>query len=144
MAPDYKNPKPTTDALIGDGSGRVVLIRRRNPPPGWALPGGFIDEGEEAGAACRREALEETGLAVELLEQLFTYSNPERDPRQHTMAVVYACRVPPGSEPRAGDDAGEARWFSEAQIPWAELAFDHGEILRDYFRWVKTGERRKL
>jgi 8-oxo-dGTP diphosphatase len=144
MAPPFKNPTPTTDAIISDGSGRVVLIRRKNPPPGWALPGGFIDEGEEAGEACRREAREETGLEVELLQQLFTYSNPRRDPRQHTMATVYACRVPAGAEPKAGDDAAAAGWFHEREVPWAELAFDHGEILRDYFRWAQTGERRKL
>ena len=140
----YRNPTPTTDAIISDGSGRVVLIKRKNPPHGWALPGGFIDEGEEAGAACKREALEETGLAVALKQQLFTYSDPKRDPRQHTMSVVYACTVPPGAEPKGADDAAEARWFSEESLPWAELCFDHAEILRDYFRWVRTGERRAV
>ena len=140
--PVYRNPTPTTDAIISDGSGRVVLIKRKNPPHGWALPGGFIDEGEEAGAACIREAKEETCLEVELVQQLFTYSNPKRDPRQHTMSVVYACKVPAGAQPVGADDAAEARWFSEESMPWGELAFDHGEILRDYFRWVRTGARR--
>ncbi len=140
----YKNPTPTTDAIISDGSGRVVLIQRKNPPHGWAIPGGFIDQGEEAGHACIREAKEETGLDVKLVQQLFTYSDPKRDPRQHTMSVVYACEVPHGSEPRGADDAKEARWFTEESVPWSELAFDHGEILRDYFRWVRTGERRKI
>jgi 8-oxo-dGTP diphosphatase len=141
---EYKNPKPTTDAIISDGSGRIVLIQRKNPPHGWAIPGGFIEEGEEAGAACIREAKEETGLAVALKQQLFTYSNPKRDPRQHTMSVVYACEATPGSEPEGADDAAQARWFSEENVPWGELAFDHAEILRDYFRWVKTGARRAV
>ena len=140
----YRNPTPTTDAIISDGSGRIVLIRRKNPPHGWAIPGGFIEEGEEAGAACVREAKEETGLDVVLKQQLFTYSNPKRDARQHTMSVVYACFVQPGSEPKGDDDAAEARWFTEDNLPWAELAFDHDEILRDYFRWVRTGERRAI
>jgi 8-oxo-dGTP diphosphatase len=108
------------------------------------LPGGFIDAGEAAGDACRREAKEETGLEVTLVAQLFTYSDPRRDPRMHTMSVVYACRAPEGVRPEGADDALEARYFAETEIPWAELCFDHGEILRDYFRWAKTGERRNL
>ncbi len=138
------NPLPTTDAIIADGSGRVVLILRKNEPRGWALPGGFVDAGEELGAACRREAREETGLEVELVEQLFTYSDPKRDPRKHTVSTVYACRVPRGAMPAGADDAAEARWFDETDIPWGELCFDHGQILRDYFHWTRTGERRKL
>lgn len=139
-----RNPTPTVDAVIADPQGRVVLIRRKNPPYGWALPGGFIDAGESAADACRREAREETCLDVELVEQLFTYSDPRRDPRQFTLSVVFACRGPAGKEPCGADDAQEARYFAEAAIPWADLCFDHAEILRDYFRWAKTGERRKL
>ena len=139
-----RNPFPTTDAVIAGPDGRVVLIFRKNEPHGWALPGGFVDVGEELGAACRREAREETGLDVELVEQLFTYSDPRRDPRKHTISTVYACRAKEGAEPKADDDAAEARWFSEAEVPWRALCFDHAEILRDYFRWVHTGERRRL
>lgn len=139
-----KNPLPTTDAVIAGPDGRIVLILRRNEPHGWALPGGFVDQGEELGAACRREAREETGLEVELVEQLFTYSDPERDPRRHTISTVYACRVGPGARPVAADDAKEARWFAEGEVPWDELCFDHAQIVRDYFRWAKKGERRKL
>ncbi|GAC1593921.1 MAG: NUDIX hydrolase [Myxococcales bacterium] len=135
---------PTTDAIIADPQGRVVLIRRKNPPHGWALPGGFIDAGESAGEACKREALEETGLRVELVAQLFTYSDPRRDPRLHTLSVCYACRAPAGAVPKGADDALEARFFAEPEVPWRELCFDHAEILRDYFRWAKTGERRAL
>lgn len=140
---EYKNPAPTVDAIIADGSGRVVLILRKNPPHGWALPGGFVDEGEELGHAARREAQEETGLEVALVQQLFTYSDPKRDPRKHTISTVYACTAAPGAEPKGADDAREARWFSEGEVPWAELCFDHAGILRDYFTWKKTGERRR-
>jgi 8-oxo-dGTP diphosphatase len=137
-----KNPLPTTDAIISDGSGRILLILRKNEPHGWALPGGFVDAGEELGAACRREAREETGLDVTLVEQLFTYSDPKRDPRKHTISTVFACQAAPGAQPKAADDAADARWFRESEIP--ELCFDHGQIVRDYFHWVRTGERRKL
>lgn len=137
-----KNPLPTTDAIISDGSGRIVLILRKNGPRGWALPGGFVDAGEELGAACRREAREETGLEVTLVEQFFTYSDPNRDPRKHTISTVYVCRAAPGAQPKAADDAVDGRWFGESEIP--ELCFDHGQIVRDYFHWVRTGERRKL
>jgi 8-oxo-dGTP diphosphatase len=139
---EYKNPKPTTDAVISGPDGRIVLIDRKNEPRGWALPGGFIEEGEEYGEACKREAKEETGLTVELVAQLFTYSDPKRDPRQHTASTVYACRVPGGVEPKAADDAKDARWFTESEIPWGSLCFDHAQIIRDYFAWAKTGTRR--
>jgi 8-oxo-dGTP diphosphatase len=140
---EHKNPLPTTDAIIAGDDGRVVLILRKNEPHGWALPGGFVDAGEELGKACMREAKEETGLDVELVEQLFTYSDPKRDPRKHTISTVYACKVR-GGRLEAADDARDAKWFAEADIPWGELCFDHGDILRDYFRWRKTGQRRKV
>jgi 8-oxo-dGTP diphosphatase len=141
---EQRNPLPTTDAVIAGPDGRVVLILRKNEPRGWALPGGFVDAGEELGAACRREAREETGLDVELVLQMFTYSDPKRDPRKHTISTVYACKAKAGARPVAGDDAKDARWFAETDVPWGELCFDHGQILRDYFHWVRTGERRKL
>ena len=144
MSPERRNPFPTTDAIIAGPDGRIVLILRKNEPHGWALPGGFVDYGEELGAACRREAREETGLEVELAAQFFTYSDPKRDARKHTISTVYACRVRAGAQPKAGDDAKDARWFAESEIPWRELCFDHGEILRDYFRWIHTGERRRI
>jgi 8-oxo-dGTP diphosphatase len=140
----HKNPVPTTDAIIAGADGRVVLILRKNEPKGWALPGGFVDQGEEVGEACKREAKEETGLDVELVSQLFTYSDPKRDPRQHTISTVYACKAKPGAQPKGADDAEEARWVAESEIPWKDLCFDHTQILRDYFAWVRTGERRKL
>jgi len=139
---EHRNPFPTTDAIIEGGDGRIVLVLRKNIPHGWAIPGGFVDYGEEVGKACVREAKEETGLDVDLVEQLFTYSDPKRDERKHTISTVYWCKARGGTL-KAADDAKDARWFSEAQVPWAELCFDHGEILRDYFRYRKTGERRK-
>jgi 8-oxo-dGTP diphosphatase len=141
--PEYKNPFPTADAIIDAGDGRIVLVLRKNIPYGWAIPGGFVDYGEEVGHACAREAKEETGLDVDLVEQLFTYSDPKRDARKHTMSTVYWCKVR-GGKLRAADDAKDARWFGEEEVPWPELCFDHGEILRDYFRYRKTGERRKV
>jgi 8-oxo-dGTP diphosphatase len=134
-------PFPTVDACI-DIDGKLVLIRRKFEPLGWALPGGFVDAGEDVGAACRREAKEETGLDVELITQLWTYSDPRRDKRKHTISTAYAARAT--GNPVGGDDAAAAQLFPEEQIPWSELVFDHAEIVRDYLHWKKTGERRKL
>jgi len=139
---EHKNPLPTTDAVIAGSDGRIVLVLRKHEPRGWALPGGFVDWGEELGHACVREAREETGLEVELVEQLFTYSDPRRDPRKHTISTVYACRVRGGTL-QAADDAADARWYRESEIPWKDLCFDHGDILRDYFGWSR-GQRRRL
>lgn len=136
-----KGPFVTVDACIDIG-GRLVLVRRKYPPVGWALPGGFVDPGEDLATACRREALEETGLSVELLTQLFTYSDPRRDARKHTVSTVFAARAQ--GEPAGADDAEEARLFAEEEIPWGELVFDHAEIVRDYLHWKRTGERRSL
>ncbi|QJA05913.1 NUDIX hydrolase [Thermosulfurimonas marina] len=125
----YRNPFPTVDLII-ETPGGIVLVRRKNPPYGWALPGGFVDYGESLEEAALREAQEETGLSVTLLCQFYTYSRPGRDPRFHTITTVYVARAE--GEPRGGDDAAEARAFAVEELPWSELAFDHGEILRDY------------
>ena len=122
-------PVPTVDVIIEYNNG-IVLVKRRNPPPGWAIPGGFVDYGESLEAAAVREAREETGLEVELLRQFHTYSNPERDARFHTITTVYIGRGK--GELRAGDDAGEAALFRRSSLP-EDLAFDHRDILRDYF-----------
>jgi 8-oxo-dGTP diphosphatase len=102
------------------------------------LPGGFVDYGESVEAAARREALEETGLEVELVEQFHTYSAPDRDPRQHTMSVVFIARA--AGEPRGADDAAEARGFDPEKLP-EPMAFDHRQIVSDYLRYKRTGER---
>jgi 8-oxo-dGTP diphosphatase len=139
--PEYRNPTPTVDCIIELPGDRVVLIRRRNPPEGWALPGGFVDEGEPLHAAAAREALEETGLRVALEEQFFTYSDPSRDPRKHTVSTVYIGRAE--GEPKGADDAAEARAFTLDALP-SPIVFDHATILADYRRYRRTGERRKL
>ncbi len=124
----YRNPVPTVDIIIEVGGG-IVLIDRKNPPPGWAIPGGFVDYGESLEKAAVREAGEETGLDVKLVRQLHTYSDPERDKRQHTISTVFIA-VATG-EPVGGDDALRARIFTRANLP--PLVFDHEKILQDYF-----------
>ncbi|NOJ78242.1 NUDIX domain-containing protein [Myxococcus xanthus] len=139
--PEYRNPKPTVDCIIELPGERVVLIRRANPPVGWALPGGFVDEGEPLDVAAVREVLEETGLHVKLSEQFFTYSDPRRDPRQHNISTVYIGSA--DGEPRGADDAAEARAFRVDELP-KDLCFDHDTILSDYVTYKRTGQRRKL
>jgi 8-oxo-dGTP diphosphatase len=124
-----RRPRIAVDLIIEMEGDRIVLIRRRNPPPGWALPGGFLEYGESLEAAAAREAKEETGLDVELLRQLHTYSNPSRDPRGHTVSTVFIARA--RGTPQAGDDAGEVRVCHLSQLP-SPLAFDHEKILADY------------
>jgi purine-nucleoside phosphorylase len=118
------------DIIIELKDGKIVLIRRKNPPLGWALPGGFVDYGESMEAAAIREAEEETSLKVHLVRQLHTYSNPDRDPRRHTITTVFIARAE--GSPKAADDAAEAGVFDRNTLPHP-LAFDHGLILNDYF-----------
>lgn len=134
---EYHNPTPTVDVII-ENQGGIVLIERKNPPLGWALPGGFVDEGEPAWAAAVREAREETSLDVELLEQFFCYSDPSRDPRQHTLSVVFIARA--DGVPAASDDAARARVFGRDDLP-SPLAFDHDQIVTDYLRYRDTARR---
>lgn len=138
---EYRNPTPTVDCIIELPDERIVLIRRAREPLGWALPGGFVDEGERLDAAAVREVREETGLQVELLEQFFTYSDPSRDPRQHTLSTVYLARAE--GQPVASDDAAEAGCFSLDALP-EPLCFDHAQILADFRTYRRTGVRRRL
>lgn len=137
----YKNPTPTVDCIIQLPGDKIVLIRRKNPPLGWALPGGFVDEGEALHDAAVREAREETGLSVDLSEQFFTYSDPKRDPRKHTISTVFIAWAE--GTPKGADDAAEARAFSIDQLP-QDLCFDHGTILQDFVTYKRTGKRRKI
>ena len=129
----FRNPVPTVDIII-EINGGIVLIERKNPPYGWALPGGFVDYGETLENAARREAFEETGLTVELKDQFHTYSDPSRDPRQHTISTVFVAAA--DGIPTAGDDALRAEIYTAENLP--TLAFDHRKILDDYF----AGKRR--
>ena len=130
----FKNPAPTVDIII-ETEGGVVLIKRKNPPYGWALPGGFVDYGESFEDAARREAAEETGLAVTLRLQFHTYSDPKRDARQHTASTVFIATAT--GHPIAADDASQAVIFHRDNLPL--LVFDHERIVRDYFAFKDTG-----
>lgn len=131
----YRNPTPTVDIII-ETEGGIVLIERKNPPYGWAIPGGFVDYGESFEDAARREAREETGLTVELQRQLHTYSDPKRDARQHTASTVFIATA--SGMPVAADDAKTAAIYGPDNLP--PLVFDHARIIRDYFTYKKTGE----
>ncbi len=140
----YQNPTPTVDIIIElvDRPHRpIVLIERRNPPYGWAIPGGFMDCGESAETAAKREALEETKLEVELIEQFYVYSDPNRDPRKHTLSIVFLASAT--GIPEAADDAKNLEIFESWRIP-TQLCFDHDRILRDYWRYRHYGLRPQL
>jgi 8-oxo-dGTP diphosphatase len=136
----HPHPTPTVDVVISLPGDRVVLVARRFAPLGWALPGGFVDEGETVEAAAVREVREETGLEVTLTDLLWVYSDPRRDARQHTLSTVFLGRA--DGLPRGGDDAAEARAFAWGELP-APLCFDHAEILADARRLLLTGTRRR-
>jgi 8-oxo-dGTP diphosphatase len=128
---------PIAADVIAELDGRIVLIERKNFPPGWAIPGGFVELGESVEAAAVRELREETSLDVELRALLGVYSRPGRDPRGPTVTVVYVGHG--RGTPRAADDAKGVGLFSPSDPP-APLAFDHAEILADYLRFIREGE----
>jgi 8-oxo-dGTP diphosphatase len=132
-------PLIAADILIElvDQAGRpLVLIQRRHPPLGWAIPGGFVDLGETMEQAAIREAREETSLEVGLIALLGLYSNPARDPRGHTVSAVYVAEA--RGEPLARDDALALGLFQLDRLP-ASLVFDHGMVLEDYRRYKQDG-----
>lgn len=130
-----RNPIPTVDIIIELENGAIVLIERANPPYGWALPGGFVDYGESLESAAVREAKEETSLDIELIGQFHTYSDPGRDSRQHNISTVFVARA--SGIPKAASDAREVGIFSSKDSLPIPLAFDHGQILEDYFSKVR-------
>ncbi|MFH1463299.1 MAG: NUDIX hydrolase [Pseudomonadota bacterium] len=132
-----RNPFPTVDVVV-ECSGGIVLVRRKNEPVGWALPGGFVDAGERVEAAAVREIQEETGLTVALETLLYVYSDPSRDPRFHTMTVVFVGQAT--GTPSGADDAAEARVFALDALP-SPIVFDHTQIIADYRRYRSSGER---
>ena len=137
---NYRNPLLTVDIII-ECRGGIVLIERRNPPLGWALPGGFVDYGESLEAAAIREAAEETSLEVRLVEQMHTYSDPGRDPRHHTVSTVFIAKA--DGVPRAADDAVKAEIFIADSLP-TPIVFDHPIILRDYFAYKKESPHSRV
>jgi ADP-ribose pyrophosphatase YjhB (NUDIX family) len=128
----YPQPYHTVDIIIETGGG-IILIKRKNPPRGWALPGGFVDYGESLEEAAVREALEETSLHITLTDQLHTYSDPKRDPRKHTITTVYLAKAK--GKPKAADDAEDIGIFTKHTLPHP-LAFDHEKIVSNYFNNV--------
>jgi 8-oxo-dGTP diphosphatase len=151
----HTNPVPAVDFLISkDDNSKVLLVRRKNDPfKGMlSIPGGFINEGETAEDAMTREAKEETSLVVEPIAILGVYSNPERDPRMHTISVTFITRIVQGNED-ARDDAADLRWIDvedelDSLIQSKQIAFDHSKILSDYKKWIKAApssvERKNL
>jgi len=139
MIENIHHPLLTVDIII-EVAGKIVLIERKNPPYGWALPGGFVDYGESIERAAIREAKEETSLDVDLTEQFYTYSDPSRDSRHHTVSTVFIATA--NGTPRGADDAKVARLFAEDELP-EPVVFDHSRILQDYFTFEKTGRRPK-
>lgn len=140
----YRNPVPTVDIIIAlrDRPDQpIVLIERINLPHGWAIPGGFVDYGERLEDAARREASEETGLKVELIDLLGLYSDPSRDARMHTISAVYMAEAV--GEPKADDDAKSVGVFAAWETP-PQLCFDHAQILQDYWRYRTYGLRPKV
>jgi ADP-ribose pyrophosphatase YjhB (NUDIX family) len=130
----YRNPLPTVDLIIEMEAEKspqgIILIQRKYPPYGWALPGGFVEYGETLEQAAVREAKEETSLDVRLECQMHTYSDPERDPRKHTISTVFIAHAE--GQPVAGDDAKDIGIFKREEMTFP-LAFDHQKILEDYF-----------
>jgi len=124
-----RNPLLTVDAIIETDNG-IILIKRKNPPAGWAIPGGFVDYGETLEEAAVREMKEETSLDINLGRQFHTYSNPDRDPRHHTVSIIFIATAT--GTPEAADDAIDIGIFTKDHLP-EDIAFDHRQILEDYF-----------
>ena len=136
---EYKNPIPTVDAIIQNSSSILLVKRSKDPYKNkFALPGGFVNEGETIEEAIKREVYEETSVEVHPIDILGVYSDPKRDPRGHMMTVVFIVLIIRGN-PSAGDDAKEISWIPIEKINDIKIAFDHRLIIQDYIRWRKEG-----
>ena len=131
MTMDRNTPVVTVDMIIELPDG-VVVIERRNPPHGWALPGGFVDMGESLEDAARREAKEETNLDLKDMRQMHTYSDPKRDPRFHTVSTVFVAKGV--GQAQSGDDAKNLKIVPYAELLKIDYAFDHKEVVKDYLK----------
>ena len=141
---NYPNPAPTVDIIIElvDRPERpIILIERKNEPFGWAIPGGFVDYGESVESAAVREAAEEVSLEVKLIEQFYVYSDPSRDARQHTLAIVFIATAK--GQPVAADDAISLEIFQQWNLP-QNLCFDHDRIMQDYWHYRNYGVRPRI
>ncbi len=136
---DYKNPIPTVDAIIQKSSSILLVKRKKDPYKNqFALPGGFVNEGETIEEAIEREVYEETSLKVHPIDILGVYSDPTRDPRGHMMTVVFVVLIIRGNA-TAGDDAKEISWIPIEKLDEIKIAFDHKLVIRDYLRWKREG-----
>lgn len=134
----YRNPSVTTDIFIYDENENFILIKRKNEPykDFWALPGGFVDYGESVEDAAVREALEETSINVKLERLIGVYSNPDRDPRRHTISITYAAKGDMDKR-KADDDACDINIFSRDDLEKIDIAFDHKEIINDCLKSIQ-------
>jgi len=125
----YRNPRLTVDGILINND-KILLIKRRNDPfkDMWALPGGFVDYGETTEDAIKREMQEETGLICDIADLFGVYSDPNRDPRGHTVSIIYDLIKKDGTL-QSGDDASEVNFFQLSNLP--PLAFDHDSIILD-------------
>jgi len=139
MKQKHRNPLVTVDIIIEINENNIILIERANPPYGWALPGGFVDYGEPLETSAVREAKEETSLDITLLEQFHAYSDPDRDPRHHTITTVFIAKGI--GIPKSADDAKNIGIFTKGRLP-KPIVFNHEKIVRDYFSY-KEGALKK-
>jgi 8-oxo-dGTP diphosphatase len=134
----HRNPALAVDVVVVDGD-KILLVKRGRPPHQgeWALPGGFVEYGETVESAAKREVQEETGIAIDLSAILGIYSDPERDPRGHTVSIVFVGKMV-GGQLQGRDDAADARWYEINDLREEQLAFDHETIVQDFRQWLKN------